>query len=96
MTTATRTVKEALDALRRAQKPAKGTAAYSRHVNRPLGRQVAAVVSTVGMTPNQVTLIGAILCVVISIPLGMLAARGVGPRWLRFILRRSRVAVAPR
>lgn len=32
--------------------------------------------------------IGALLCVVISIPLGMLAARGVGPRWLRFILRR--------
>ncbi len=32
--------------------------------------------------------IGAILCVVISIPLGMLAARGVGPRWLRFVLRR--------
>lgn len=32
--------------------------------------------------------IGAILCVVISIPLGMLAARGIGPAWLRFILRR--------
>ncbi|MBW9206910.1 CDP-alcohol phosphatidyltransferase family protein [Mumia sp. zg.B53] len=61
MTTATRTVKEALDALRRAQKPAKGTAAYSRHVNRPLGRQVAAVVSTVGMTPNQATAISASL-----------------------------------
>ncbi len=32
--------------------------------------------------------IGAIICVAISIPLGMLAARGVGPRWLRIILRR--------
>ncbi|WP_206447810.1 phosphonate ABC transporter, permease protein PhnE [Agrococcus sp. KRD186] len=31
--------------------------------------------------------IGAILCVVISIPLGILAANGVGPRWLRTILR---------
>lgn len=31
--------------------------------------------------------IGAILCVVVSIPLGMLAARGVGPLWLRMPLR---------
>lgn len=31
--------------------------------------------------------VGAILCVVVSIPLGMLAARGVGPAWLRLILR---------
>ena len=32
--------------------------------------------------------LGAIGCVVVSVPLGMLAARGVGPAWLRFILRR--------
>lgn len=31
--------------------------------------------------------LGAILCVVISIPLGILAARGVGPAWLRLSLR---------
>jgi phosphonate transport system permease protein len=31
--------------------------------------------------------IGAILCVVVSIPLGMLAARGVGPAWIRMPLR---------
>ncbi|MEZ3161137.1 phosphonate ABC transporter, permease protein PhnE [Microbacterium sp. BWT-B31] len=31
--------------------------------------------------------IGAILCVLVSIPLGMLAARGVGPVWLRVPLR---------
>lgn len=31
--------------------------------------------------------LGAILCVVVSIPLGMLAAHGVGPLWLRGILR---------
>lgn len=31
--------------------------------------------------------LGALLCVVISIPLGMLAATGVGPLWLRGILR---------
>lgn len=31
--------------------------------------------------------IGAILCVLVSIPLGMLAARGVGPAWIRLPLR---------
>lgn len=31
--------------------------------------------------------IGAILCVLVAIPLGMLAARGVGPAWLRASLR---------
>lgn len=31
--------------------------------------------------------IGAILCVIVSIPLGMLAARGVGPAWVRIPLR---------
>lgn len=31
--------------------------------------------------------LGAILCVVISIPLGLFAAREIGPRWLRTILR---------
>lgn len=31
--------------------------------------------------------IGAILCVVLSVPLGILAARGVGPVWLRVTLR---------
>ncbi|MEV8339503.1 phosphonate ABC transporter, permease protein PhnE [Leucobacter sp. NPDC077196] len=31
--------------------------------------------------------IGAMLCVAVSIPLGMLAANGVGPLWLRALLR---------
>lgn len=31
--------------------------------------------------------LGALLCVVVAIPLGMLAARGVGPGWLRLPLR---------
>lgn len=31
--------------------------------------------------------IGALLCVVVSIPLGMLAAKSIGPAWLRAILR---------
>lgn len=31
--------------------------------------------------------LGALLCVVVSTPLGMIAAHGVGPTWLRMILR---------
>jgi len=44
-----------LAALRAAQKPARGTAAYSRLVNRPAGRVVAAAAHLVGTTPNQAT-----------------------------------------
>lgn len=51
---------EGLAALRSAQKPARGTAAYSRHVNRPAGRIVAAAVNTFGMTPNQVSVVSAL------------------------------------
>lgn len=50
-----------LAALRAAQKPATGTAAYSRHVNRPAGRRVAAAVHRVGMTPNMATAVSATL-----------------------------------
>ena len=50
-----------LAALQRAQKPARGTAAYSRLVNRPLGRRVAAAVATTGLTPNGATVISACL-----------------------------------
>jgi phosphatidylglycerophosphate synthase len=47
--------------LRRAQKTAKGISLYSRHVNRPAGRVLAAAAHRAGMTPNQVTLISAAL-----------------------------------
>lgn len=48
-------------ALRAAQKPAQGTAAYSRYLNRPAGRRVAAAAHLVGMTPNQATVVSATL-----------------------------------
>jgi phosphatidylglycerophosphate synthase len=44
-----------LRALEAAQKPARGTAAYSRLVNRPAARRVAALAHTLGLTPNTVT-----------------------------------------
>ncbi len=50
-----------LESLRRAQKPARGTAAYSRLVNRPLGRRVAAAAALSGMSPNAATVVSACL-----------------------------------
>jgi phosphatidylglycerophosphate synthase len=50
-----------LEALRAAQKPSRGTAAYSRLVNRPAGRVVAAAAHALGMTPDVATAISAAL-----------------------------------
>ena len=49
----------ALDDLRIAQKSSAGAAAYSRFVNRPLGRPLAALAAALGMTPTQVTIVSA-------------------------------------
>ncbi|HEY7069410.1 MAG TPA: CDP-alcohol phosphatidyltransferase family protein [Acidimicrobiales bacterium] len=48
-------LREALDGLRLVQKPSKGAPAYSRLVNRRLGRWCAAMAYAAGLTPNQVT-----------------------------------------
>jgi phosphatidylglycerophosphate synthase len=47
------------EALGRAQKAPHGTPAYSRLVNRPVARRVAAAAHVVGMAPNTATLISA-------------------------------------
>lgn len=44
-----------------AQKSSKGAPAYSRFVNRPLGRQFAALAFRTGRTPNQVTVLSGLL-----------------------------------
>lgn len=62
--------RDALAALRAAQKPAAGTAAYSRLINRPAGRLVAAAGHSIGMTPNQATAISATLS---GLGIGLLA-----------------------
>ncbi|MET8681806.1 CDP-alcohol phosphatidyltransferase family protein [Streptomyces sp. NPDC004647] len=49
----------ALRELRGAQKTAKGVSLYSRHINRPAGRILAAAAYRIGLTPNQVTLVSA-------------------------------------
>ncbi|TNM61085.1 CDP-alcohol phosphatidyltransferase family protein [Streptomyces sp. NP160] len=50
---------ESVERLRHAQKSAKGAPAYSRFVNRPLGRRLAALAHVAGLTPNQVTALSA-------------------------------------
>ncbi|MGW0747864.1 CDP-alcohol phosphatidyltransferase family protein [Streptomyces sp. NPDC002587] len=52
-------VTTALRELRGAQKSAKGVSLYSRFVNRPAGRYLAAGSYALGLTPNQVTLVSA-------------------------------------
>lgn len=54
------TVGTALLELRTAQKSAKGVSLYSRYVNRPVGRYLAAGSHAVGLSPNQVTLVSAV------------------------------------
>ncbi len=48
-----------VDVLAAAQKSSVGVSAYSRWVNRPTGRRIAAVAFKAGLTPNQVTAISA-------------------------------------
>ncbi|MCH1882705.1 CDP-alcohol phosphatidyltransferase family protein [Agrococcus sp. ARC_14] len=50
-------ISEVMAQLRTAQKSSRGAPAYSRFVNRPLGRPLAATAATLGMTPTQVTLV---------------------------------------
>ncbi|MER7764719.1 CDP-alcohol phosphatidyltransferase family protein [Streptomyces sp. NPDC097619] len=66
----------ALRELRGAQKSAKGVSLYSRFVNRPAGRYLAAFSHAVGLGPNQVTLVSAALSFA-----GIAAVALVPPSW---------------
>ncbi|MFD7078187.1 CDP-alcohol phosphatidyltransferase family protein [Nocardioides sp. NPDC059952] len=70
-----------LEALSRAQKPSLNTAAYSRLVNRPAGRVVAAAAHTLGASPNQVTALSATLSAA-----GLAVLALVEPRWWTGVL----------
>ncbi|HEY0950689.1 CDP-alcohol phosphatidyltransferase family protein [Nocardioides sp.] len=65
-----------LAALAAAQKPPRGTAAYSRSVNRPAARRVAAAVHQVGMTPDVATAVSATLSAA-----GLAVVALVRPSW---------------
>ncbi|HEY5835877.1 CDP-alcohol phosphatidyltransferase family protein [Streptomyces sp.] len=79
----------ALRELRGVQKGAKGVSLYSRYVNRPVGRVLAAGAYRVGLTPDQVTLVsagfsfGAVAAVALAAPswelaVGVYAALVIG------------------
>lgn len=55
---------DAIRELSAAQKPAYGAPAYSRFINRPVGRRIAAAAFVAGLTPNGVTAISAALSVI--------------------------------
>ncbi|MEU0598820.1 CDP-alcohol phosphatidyltransferase family protein [Streptomyces sp. NPDC006393] len=65
-----------LGELRGAQKSAKGVSLYSRYVNRPAGRYLAAGAYRAGFTPNQVTLVSAVFTLA-----GIAAVALVRPSW---------------
>ncbi|WP_408993497.1 CDP-alcohol phosphatidyltransferase family protein [Streptomyces sp. 1268] len=74
--------------LRGAQKSAKGVSLYSRYVNRPAGRVLAAGAYWAGLTPNQVTLTSALFTY------GAVAAVAlVEPSWTLAVLVYAALAV---
>lgn len=84
--TAIPTFRESLHALKSAQKSGKGAPAYSRFVNRRLGRYLAAVAFQAGLTPNAVTALSALCSFAAiallallppSIPLGVAVTGGL-------------------
>lgn len=52
-------ISESIARLRTAQKSSRGAPAYSRFVNRPLGRPLAAMAAALGLSPSHVTLLSA-------------------------------------
>ncbi len=66
----------AMSELTAAQKPSKGAPAYSRFVNRKLGRVLAAVAYRQGWTPNQVTAVSALFSFA-----GIVVLAVVTPAW---------------
>lgn len=68
---------DALMRLRTAGKPNYGAPAYSRWVNRPLGRRLAALSYVRGLSPNQVTALSAASSLVGVLMIGLLP-----PTWL--------------
>jgi phosphatidylglycerophosphate synthase len=69
-------ITDAISELRNAQKSNRGAPAYSRFVNRPLGRIFAAVAYTMGLSPNAVTLISGAFTMT-----GIAVIALVEPRW---------------
>lgn len=74
--TATPSFIETVRSLSTAQKSSVGVSAYSRWINRPVGRCLAAAAFKAGMTPNQVTVVSAVftvagIAVLATVPAGV-------------------------
>ncbi|MDN3905261.1 CDP-alcohol phosphatidyltransferase family protein [Arthrobacter sp. YD2] len=67
--------RDAVARLSTAQKTSKGAPAYSRYINRRLGRYLAALAHQAGLRPNQVTAISAV-CTFSGIATAVLAGPG--------------------
>lgn len=72
------TYRSAMAELTSAQKPKAGTPLYSRYVNRPLGRRIAAAGAAAGLSPNTISMISftCSLCAIVLIavlPVGVAA-----------------------
>ncbi|MGW7225887.1 CDP-alcohol phosphatidyltransferase family protein [Streptomyces cyaneofuscatus] len=74
--------------LRGAQKSAKGVSLYSRYVNRPAGRLLAAGAYRAGLTPDQVTLISALFTYA-----ALAAVALVEPSWTLALLVYAALAI---
>lgn len=74
-------LRDALQQLSGVQKSSQGVSVYSRYVNRPLGRQLAALAHTLGASPDMVT--GASL-VTTLVGLAFVVASAWGP-WLSVV-----------
>ncbi|MEU0307505.1 CDP-alcohol phosphatidyltransferase family protein [Streptomyces cyaneofuscatus] len=74
--------------LRGAQKSAKGVSLYSRYVNRPAGRLLAAGAYRAGLTPNQVTLVSALFTYT-----ALAAVALVEPSWTLALLVYAALAI---
>ena len=72
------TYRGSVAALARAQKTTRGAPLYSRVVNRPLGRRLAALAHVAGATPDQVTAASA---AVTAAGIAAIALAPVGARW---------------
>ncbi len=75
-----RTYPELVSALAAAQKTTRGAPLYSRLVNRPLGRRLAALAHLLGATPDQVTAASAVTTFA-GIAAIALAPAGTGAWW---------------
>jgi phosphatidylglycerophosphate synthase len=60
------TFREAMDSLSSSQKSRVGVSLYSRYINRPVGRVLAAAAASTGVSPNGVTAVSA-LCTAVGL-----------------------------